>query len=393
MESPGPFDDARIAVIGAGCGGLRTALAVRRRLPRTTLVVFDPRTTFPRDRTWCRWSFGPDETDEIVDRRWTCWRVRSPGRDVVAGDAAHPYCHVASDRFHAWAFDRLDDARTERRLGATVDAVAERADDVEVRWHEAGGTPRAEAFDLVLDGRPPVRAPGPGGLVQHFVGLELAFDRDVLDPEVVTLMDFDVPQSDGLHFVYVLPYDARRGLVESTFMTPATAAAPDHEAHVRAWVDRHAGGADATVLRREAGRLPMTTERLGPASSARRWTIGGGAGIPRASTGYAFDAIGRDAVRVADALARGRPRPAPPRSALLEQLDRCFVSLLAARPELGPRVFTDLFGRVETPALLRFLGDRATLADVFAVVRAVPAMPMLRHLAASPGLLRPGRPR
>ena len=36
----------------------------------------------------------------------------------------------------------------------------------------------------------------------------------MFDAETVTLMDFDVPQEQGLHFMYVLPFSANEALVD-----------------------------------------------------------------------------------------------------------------------------------------------------------------------------------
>ena len=55
--------------------------------------------------------------------------------------------------------------------------------------------------------------------LQHFVGLHLRFDKPVFDPTTVTLMDFDVSQEHGLHFLYVLPFSETEALVESTFFS------------------------------------------------------------------------------------------------------------------------------------------------------------------------------
>jgi hypothetical protein len=45
-------------------------------------------------------------------------------------------------------------------------------------------------------------------------------DRPVFDPGVATFMDFRVPQEGGTCFVYVLPTDPRRALVEYTVFSP-----------------------------------------------------------------------------------------------------------------------------------------------------------------------------
>jgi lycopene beta-cyclase len=113
-----------------------------------------------------------------------------------------------------------------------------------------------------------------------------------------------------------------------------------------------------------------------------------GAGIGKASTGYAFDAIQRDSERIVEAIGRGGRRPAPPRSAFSRWLDLMMVGLLRERPEVGPAVFGRLFARAEPERVVRFLTDSGGVLDALAVMRAVPKRAMIRRVASSVGGLR-----
>jgi hypothetical protein len=70
-----------------------------------------------------------------------------------------------------------------------------------------------------------------------------------------------------------------------------------------------------------------------------------------------------------------------PRPFAARQLDRIFTGFLRDHPDQAPAVFYRLFERVDPDRLARFLSDAAENGDYAAVLRAVPARPMLSQLA------------
>jgi lycopene beta-cyclase len=385
-----PIPPDELAIVGGGCAGLSLAVRLLDRFPDARVTIFDPRRSYENDRSWCFWDFGDDPRGYPIAHRWTSAIVRGPGREVELDCAGRPYCHVRAGDFYEWALERLRaSGRATLELGAAVREIDDTLAGVIVRATSHDGRAFDRAFSMVFDGRPPERggsAQDAASLTQAFVGHEVEFDEDVLDSERVTLMDFRVDQSRGLRFVYVLPFTPRRGLVETTYLTPGLDQASIDEREITDYCETTLGRPPCGLIRVERGALPMTTAPLGPPSTRHIWRIGTRAGIARASTGYAFDAIQRDAARVCDALAARGPRPAAPRPRLLNTLDRMMLSLLASRPEVGPRLFESMFSRAPAGALIRFLSDRASVGDALAVVRSVPKVAMTSHVLARPGL-------
>lgn len=105
------------------------------------------------------------------------------------------------------------------------------------------------------------------------------------------------------------------------------------------------------------------------------------AGGARASSGYAFQRIQRWAEECAHALVAGRgPTPHRADPWALRKMDALFLQVLSRRPELAADLFLALFQRVAHPRLVRFMSDRATLADYATIIFALPARPFLKEL-------------
>lgn len=433
-----------IVIAGAGCAGLSLAVHLAERgLGSRRVLVVDPRTSHDRDRTWCYWDVTPHPFEAAVTHRWTRWRVATPTGDVTVGSHRYAYCHLPSDAFYRHALDRLArEGGVELRLGSSVTSLEPDADGVTVRT--ADGDVRC---GLAFDSRPP-RLPAfpPAGeirLLQHFKGVLIRSHRRAFDPTTVTLMDFAIPApaatppdgaapgggaltrsrssrprrhgitvdrqlvgtapgvqrspdaptqpaDAGAHFVYVLPYDEHTALVEDTWMSATTLEEADYDRTLDAYLRSTLGLDRWDILDEERGVLPMTTERLAPKVASRVVPIGLRGGAARPSTGYAFLAIQRASAALTPLALAGAPlRPPAPQPALLDRMDRVFLSVLARHPDRAASLFLGMFRDANPDRLIRFLSATATLGDLLAVMRANPALPFLREaLRQAPGLVR-----
>lgn len=367
--------DVDVAIVGGGCAGLSLGVHLAEHGDlRGRVAILEARTEYRRDRTWCGWSVAPHAFQGCVDRSWDRWVTRHQGQVVTQRSSALPYEHIRADRFYGSAVKRISASPlVELRLGEAVTEVIEQAGTFEV--HAAGTVLRART---VIDTRPPKATPAPdGGLLQHFVGQEVITEDPVFDPRTATLMDFDVDQRHGLHFVYVLPGAERQALVESTVISPEPLPREVYHSRIQDYVQTNLGTEITSVEFEESGVIPMhpIDAEAGTSGVVLAGTLGGAV---KPSSGYGFHGIQRQAAALADALVHGRPTPAgPPRSGLDRWLDRVFLGYLERHPERGPEVFQRLFRRVDGGTLARFLMERPTAADRLRVVAAMPKLPFM----------------
>ena len=394
-----PAFDADVIIAGAGLSGLSLAVALLDAgLPEDARVVLvDPRETLSgADRTWCFFDLVPHAFESAITHRWSRWRVRNGAAEVLRSAPGISYCTIPGERFYELALERLAAAgqRIELVLGVTVEHLEDRGAHVDV--HTSAGVLRAR---LAMDSRPPslTRAADDGNdvnLLQHFRGRVVRSTEPVFEADTATLMDFDVSQADGIHFIYVLPFDAHTALVESTFFTERPLPDAVYEAAIDTWLTRRLPGRVFETISHESGVIPMTTEPFDAWPSPRIARIGTAGGHVKPSSGYAFLAVQRFvrafAPRVVSALrAGGVAEPPAARSPRTTALDTIFLSYLRSRPERAPDTFYRLFERVPPAVLARFLSDTGTLADDLTVMRtsdsprlaleAIRATPLLRR--------------
>ena len=410
--------DADLLIAGAGLAGLSLAVALATAgatADRRVLIV-DPRRNFPRDRTWCYWDVdpAPHPFAACVSKRWPRWRVADGGAGVERSAAGLSYCHIAGDAFYAAALERLGrDPNVELLLGRSVRSLDDSPGGVTATLDDGSTLRASHAFDsrpptatkVAADQRSAVFAPTDadcGPLVrsspffrvpdvrfsQQFVGHFVRTGRPAFDPDSVTLMDFRVePVAGAIRFVYVLPFDETTALVEATTISEAPVPDAAHAAVIGEYLRRVVGVENWHVTGTERGAIPMTTVPRRVAVSPRVWRIGLAGGLAKPSTGYAFLAVQRFSRSAAELIVKHRdgPLPAPPavRAGVATALDRIFLARLRRRPDLAPALFARLFAAADPAALVRFLSDRATPADVARVIAALPKLPFAAEAARS----------
>ena len=365
--------DSDILIVGAGCAGLSLAAHLRgSSLGERRIDLVDPRTTFRDDRTWCFFNLEGHLFADAVTHRWHRWSVVDDRHEVQRRSPRVAYEHLPAGTFYRRALELIapGDKRT-LHLDTKVESIRDCGDHVRVQ------TSRGELRSrLVFDSRP--HAPAEGSrrevhLLQHFVGWFVRTEQPAFDPERVTLMDFRVDQSRGIHFTYVLPFSRTEALVEDTFFSEEPVRTQVYEDNLRRYLESH-GIHDYEITRREAGVIPMSTRPFERRPSRRVYRLGIGGGLARPATGYAFLAIQRFSRQFAAALRRN-PLPDPPsvRNPRTAWLDRVFLSYLQNHPHQGPRLFTMLFAENPPELVARFLSERSSLVDDLRIMQSLPS--------------------
>lgn len=381
--------DADVLIVGAGCAGLSLAVhLLEAGGPDLEIVLVDRRAEHVRDRTWCYFSGPRHPFESAVRKSWPRWKVLTSAGAVERGSPSVAYQCIPADAFYDLALKRIGRSHNVRLLtGVSVEGFRDIGGGVAARTADGELTAR-RAFD----GRPPDPAPVPRGEIhwlQHFIGLEVESDRPVFDPAVATLMDFRVMDGPDIRFMYVLPLDERTALVEDTFFGGESRPESEYVESIHGYLAERLGVDAWREVHREKGAIPMSTAPPPRPATARVTNIGVRAGLARPATGYAFLAIQRHSRRLAVHAARvGLEHPVPsgrPYPRATSFLDRVFLAYLDRAPEAAPDMFLRMFTSVAPDRMARFLFDGGSPSDRIAVMRSLPAAPLVGQALRSLG--------
>jgi lycopene beta-cyclase len=376
----------RLVIVGGGLSGCLTALALAKLRPELPLLLIEAGPRFGGNHLWS--FFDPDVLDSdrwlvapFVEKSWTSYDIRFPNRRRTI---ATGYSSASSRLLDSYVRERLrpDQYRLRTRVAALKPTEVELADGAVLR---ARGVIDARGFSF-LD---PGKRDALDLAWQKFVGRDVTLDHPHgLERPVV--MDAIVEQVDGFRFVYSLPFDEERMLVEDTYYSDG----PHLDvAAVGQRLDQYIKGQNrhGQVEREEKGVLPVALggdfDRFWPARDPARIGVMGGFFHP--TTGYSLP----DAVRVAMRLAqRGEMDGVGLAKSLRAEAkalwrERGFYRLLnrmmfrAAAPEQRFRVL-EHFYRLDEQVIGRFYAGRLRSWDKFRILSGRPPVPIGRAIGA-----------
>ena len=373
-------------LVGGGAAGLSLAyhLAQEPRLAGQRVLLIEPETKTQNDRTWSYWADAPGPFDHLARGQWHQLAFRAPGFARVLPLGPYRYYSIRGLDFYNFVHAALAVRPQQfRQVRGAVSAVLEVPGGVEASLADG----RRYRARYAFDSRPPVITPRPTRhryLLQHFVGWEIETDRDVFNPEVVEFMDFRGPQHHEARFMYVLPFGPRRALVEYTLFSAQRLPQAEYEAQVLDYLHTTLGLAAGQyrVVEKETGAIPMSDHPLPARVGGRIFNLGTRGGRAKPSTGYAFQRIQAQSVRLVAALAATGH---PPTNATGDRwqfrlFDTLLLDIMQRRGETTRDVFRQLFERNPVVRILRFLDEKTSWADNLRVMNSVSAAPFLRSI-------------
>ena len=368
---------ADVLILGAGCAGTSLAHYLEDFGYAGKIILLDSRTNFNREQRWCSWAKMPDLLTPLVGKSWQNWTVADDNRSINRTSAEFSYQQIYAPDFFKHYHSRWHDSETpvELNLGVKVGRIAEQRDYVEVEandeiWrantvfdarHQGGANLKnaADTKDIYLH--------------QTFLGWKIEFPRPVFDEQTATLMDFRTAPTDGVNFIYVLPYSDREALVESTSFNVNPTNRNNHLNAVTKYVGENFGE-DYDIKAEESGALPMTTAKFPFKSGERIFNIGIAGGAARPSSGYAFQRIQRQTSEIARAMVDEKEIPNIFAPRKYNFFDAVFLEAITRNPAAAKDCFLQMFEKVTPDSLIRFLTDESSYSDDLAVINALPKM-------------------
>lgn len=354
-------------IVGAGCAGLSLAMSILENpaLGQKKLLIIDKAPKSGNDRTWCYWQKKGAKhwTDQLIHHQWNQLWCRHPQGNISLDLGNYNYRMIRSREYYQYCFQQINKAPQCQVHFAEVkeiDAVTGRV------LTSQGDFSGAYVFSSVLQ-QPPVLKANQWYLMQHFKGWWIETETDCFDPEQAELMNFNTTQQYGCAFVYTLPVSKRKALVEFTLFNDKLLEENEYKAALQEFIQHQLGISAYWVMEEEYGVIPMTNYPF-PTQNDKLFYIGTAGGQTKASTGYTFLNIQKNAVAIARALATiGVPLVAPP-SRRFRFYDSVLLRVLQERRLPGADVFYQMFLKNKATTVLRFLDNETHIGEELTIM-------------------------
>lgn len=371
-------------IVGAGLAGLSLACQLTKHCSSNeTIVILDSKDCFEEDRTWCYFDVEEHQFSDLVSRRWSSWSVRTPREDVTVSGSNYRYCMIRSGDLYSRAESLLSKfPNFELRFSEAVCEFKNRVGLVEVQTEDSlylcrqVFDSRSRNWGAELSGS---KSPY---LLQQFMGWVVDIEAPgslLFDSDTAVLMDFNQSYGDAISFVYRLPLDENKFLLEATVFVKELVVKEVLERMLLQSIES-SGLKRWSIASKESGVIPMSVTPYRSRNNGRVMDIGLRAGCARPSSGYAFLNIQRDSSQIAESLSNRQGRIARyeyPSADLW--MDETLLAVLNQQPGVFRELMPALFKNCESDSLVRFMSGKAEVFDYASVARAMP----LKHLFIS----------
>ena len=360
-------------ITGAGCAGLSLLLRMQQDdfFRKKKILLLDIDEKKKNDRTWCFWETTPGLFQPIVYKEWR--QIDFYGQSYSGRFDIAPYLYKmirGSDLYH-FVFSQLASWKN-------VVFKQEKAEHVFTennRGYVKTDTSVYNAeyvFNSILF--QPQLLQAEGSLLQHFKGWMISTPEDAFNASVATFMDFRLRPAAENTFVYVLPLNSRKALVEYTVFSPALLSDEMYTNGLKTYIRQYLEVDNYVVEEEEFGLIPMSTYTF-PQTESAIVNIGTAGGQTKGSSGYTFQFIQKHSAAITQALLCGE-HPAAKRSFFDKRFavyDHTMLRVLYTGKLTASQIFGDLFKRNKPQLLFKFLDNETNIKEEVKIMNSVPS--------------------
>ncbi|MFZ9214679.1 MAG: lycopene cyclase family protein, partial [Sediminibacterium sp.] len=362
-----PYD---YVFIGMGASnGLMLLEFIKRGYHQTKrIAVIEPQQKNTNDKTYCFWS-SPNDTivkdlSSIISHQYHFVQTNN---DKVQSIQDQPYYCIKSIDFYNLLHEAIESHPIDNFDGQ-VASLNPLPDFIEIFFEQqviSGAT--------VFDSRPPVftqEVRNQSYLLQSFFGYHIRLKEPLLHVDTFQMMNFDVDQSKHTQFVYNLPYAPNECLVELTRFGVETIDIDYAKTILDEKIKAQFGAYE--IVAEEEGCIPMTVLKQPASMDKRIINMGARANLIKPTTGYGFKKMH------AFAVAFENPAQAPLTKGRFLFYDHLLLIILIRWPNLGKKIFTELFKNNTIQRIFSFLDEKSSATEEVKIFASLPIVPFLK---------------
>jgi lycopene beta-cyclase len=369
-----------LVILGGGCAGLSLASKLSeydKKAPKVLLI--EQRTNYTNDRTWCFWDIDDPEYQSLVSQSWSRFELANQPRIHHFDCSQHQYLMLESQHFYEAAIKEISaNPQIQLMLGQEVLSASINTDK---SWHIKTTHSELTAHQ-VIDTRPPKKIHHDDSVLwQSFVGYEIKTQADYFSPEKMVLMDFDPTFKNGLAFIYILPTNGKKALIEYTVFSENIIPKQQLITRLKKSIALRVDSEPYEILRVEHGTLPMGYQPAEQDKAPNYLYAGLFAGAARPSSGYAFQRIQSWSKKCAQSIVNEHTLYGSPKENRVQSfMDGLFLTVIKNNPTSAASLFEDLFNRCDLNTVIKFMSDKATVSDYFRIIKSLPPGPFIKAL-------------
>ena len=350
-----------------------------RLLESKKILLLEPNDKNCNDRTWCFWDNKLGDFDDLVSKKWEKALFINDKQTIECLSDNANYKMIESIHFYNYVLDKLKKHSEIVWKKENFISFEDKGSEVIVTSNVAKYN-TAIFFNSVFDVSKIENNKKYPLLKQHFKGWFVKTTNPIFDTNCATFMDFSIPQKGNTRFMYVLPFSETEALVEYTLFSPNLLQENEYEEAINNYL-KEKGATSFEIIKKEQGNIPMTVFPFWKSNSRNVLHIGTAGGWTKASTGYTFKNTIKQSERVVSLL----KKPTIDFRKLHKSnrflfYDKLFVRILYKNNDLGKKIFSNMFLKVQPQKIFKFLDEESNLKEELEIILACPKIPFVKAL-------------
>ena len=327
-------------------------------LSGSNILIVDKSDKDQNDRTWSFWEKGKGPYDEIIYKSWPKGWFHSSQNSISLEMGGYVYKTLRAIDFYTHAKKVISGRENITWLKHEVNAIGK---DGVMSINEKEYTGK-----WIFDSRvsPDFEADTKSvKLLQHFLGWIVEFEEDVFDEQCFTMMDFRYKMPETCSFIYVLPFNPRKALIEFTFFNDSLIEESEYEDYIKSYLESSYEGLKYTIVEKEFGIIPMTTYKFHKAHQDKVIKIGTAGGWVKPSSGYSFKISQRFISMLLKNIKSGRRPEHGIGTGKNRFYDSIFLGILKDQNYRGEALFDNMYSKLPADLIFKFLDEETKLGE------------------------------
>ena len=361
-----------IAIIGGGNAGLSLARNLFRDQTKKKIIVIEPELPEKKSANWCTWMHKDNVSifKNSIKGSWQDWIVSNKSQKINHSSSCYKYVCIDASKYLTQIENELNNSNIHILRDAVVE-ISKESSQKEIICKN-----NIVSANRVYDSRPPELHTGL--LRQHFYGIEF----ELTEPhhiDSVILMDFDVDQYNGLHFIYALPFSERKLFVESTVISKELNQIEWYENQIKLWM-KNKNLDYIKKISSEKGVIPQGKIEY---KNDDMYYIGVRGGAVRLSSGYAFHNIQSQVDELANNISNDCYDAPLAMNKFVTFMDEMFNKVLINNPQIAIDLFLSTAKSLSADEFARFMTNRTSFNIWTKVIAQMPKKPFIEQMLKS----------
>ena len=361
-----------IAIIGGGNAGLSLARNLLRDQTKNKIIVIEPEFPENKPANWCTWIHKDNVSifKNSIKGSWEGWTVSNKTQKINHSSSNYKYVCIDAAKYSTQIENELNNSNVSILRDAVVEISKEN------NRKEIICKNNTVFADHVYDSRPPELHTNL--LRQHFYGIEY----ELTEPhhiDSVVLMDFDVDQFNGLHFIYALPFSERRLFVESTVISQELNQIEWYEDQIKLWMKNK----NLDYLKKISSEKGVIPQGKIEYKNEGIHCIGARGGAVRLSSGYAFHNIQSQVGKLANNIRNDCYDVPVAMNKFVTFMDEIFNKVLINNPQIAVDLFLNTTKSLSADEFARFMTNKTNFNIWLKVIAQMPKKPFIEQILKS----------